>query len=46
MSWKKSIFVIEVRTCMSEFTQGTDVIRKKIPFIHSRLLGLNQEKVA
>lgn len=31
---------------MSEFTQGADVIRKKIPFIHSRRLGLNQEKVA
>jgi len=45
---KKSIFVTEVSTCISEFTQGTDVIRKKIRFIHSHYLGLNcaEDKVA
>lgn len=37
---KKSIFVTEVSTCISEFTQGTDVISKKIPFIHTCYLGL------
>lgn len=31
---------------MSEFTQGTAVLSKKTPFIHSRRLGSNQEKVA
>lgn len=40
-NFEKSIFVTEVSTHISEFTQGTDVISKKIPFIHSHYLGLN-----